>query len=261
MAETRIYNEQLKEYYIKNERINIANGVAGLDDTTKLPIALIPTHITDTIDTATLTTRGVTTLSNSYTGTLQTVAVTEKALSDGLASVRTFYTIVETFRQSTGDITTGQSVISLSASWPTSDIFGITIYRNGLYKNKTLDFTVNSMDKTLTLVTPVAANDIISVVFDCLLNAEVIEAANCYNKIDIDQQMSLKANIDSPSLTGIPLSITNSTVKDNSNQIATDAFVNNAFTYYLNNIRITVGNTEPTSPTTGDLWVDTNIVA
>lgn len=255
---TKIFNDQLNEEYIKNGRINIANGVAGLDNTAKLSIDIIPvTDVENRFTTASTSAKGITQLSNNYAGSSEALAVTEKALSEGLSSVRTFYTKDYIFKQAAGDITVGQTVIDLSDKWPTTEIYGISVFRDGLYQNISIDFNMNFVSKTVTLTTAVVANETITVVFDCLLNGETFGSAGFYNKSEVDNYLALKANINSPSLTGTPLSITNSTATDATKQIATDEFVQNAFNYYIGKIKITVGNTQPSSPNTGDIWIDT----
>ena len=69
---------------------------------------------------------------------------------------------------------------------------------------------------------------------------------------------ALKANINSPALTGTPTSPTNTTATNNSNQIATNQFVQNAFSYYMGGRKIVVSNSVPTGTFSKyDIWFET----
>lgn len=240
---TEIYDNQLKESYLFTNLINTANGVAGLDNSTKLSISLIPdiTNNTDVIKEASTIQKGIVQLSGSYTGSNENLAVNEKALSTGLSNVRTYFTDSNIFTVANGDINVGQTIINISNIWPTTELFGVSVYRNGLYQNDTIDFHLDAIDKSLVLSSGVISNEKITVVFDWLLNAEVLNT-NLYHNAG---------------LTGIPTAPTASDILSDTNQIATTAFVQNAFSYYIGGHQIIVSETEPIGLfNDNDIWID-----
>lgn len=255
---TKIYNNQLKETYVKIELIGAPNGVAGLDANSRVALANMPLDVTPLVVDASTTTKGIVRLSNSYTGSNQTLAATEKALADGISSVRTFVTKSIIFSVATGNLTAGATVLNTVADWPTTGIYGIWLYKNGLYQNNGIDFTPDTLSKTIGLTTAATASDRYTVVFDMLLNGDTFGSVGFYNKTEIDGKLALKADINSPALTGTPTSPTNTTATNNSNQIATNQFVQNAFSYYMGGRKIVVSNSVPTGTFSKyDIWFET----
>lgn len=258
---TKIYEEQLKESYIQQIEKNAANGVASLDSSTRISINVLPANITEAINNASITQKGVVQLSNDYTGTSQTLATTEKALSDGLYQVRTYITTTILFIVGTGTdsdtvkyITAGTTNLDCSSVWPSTTLYGITLFRNGLYKLGSTDWTYSSANKIVYLTESAAANDNIVVVFDAVMNGEAIAGIG-YSKAEMDYLLSLKSDINSPAFTGIPTAptVANSV---NSDQIATTAYVQNAFTEYIGGRKIVVSTTTPTGTfSDGDIWI------
>lgn len=257
---TKIRDSQLFDNFIKKIEIDTPLGVSGLDSAGKINPNVIPTLPVSSLPIASLTIQGITQLSNNYAGSSQTLAVTELALKSGLDNVRTFYTKTVKLFQSSGDMTVGQTVLNLSVDWPTSDVYGVSVFRNGLYQNAVNDFIANSISKTITLTSSVLAGDKITVVFDSVLNGEDIIVGGFYTITETDNLLALKANITSPSFLGTPLAPTVANVFDSSTQIATTAFVQNAFEYYINKRKILVSATTPVgSFSNGDIWLDTSV--
>lgn len=255
---TKIYDNQLKEDYINVNSIGVAGGVPALDENVKIYIENLPDNLTTLVVDGTLTNKGIVQLSNNYAGTSQSLAVTEKALSDGLGSVRTFMTKSIIYSVDEGNLVAGSRLLDATEHWPTTSIYGITLYKNGLYQNAGLDFTPDSITKTVELTVAAAATDRYTLIFDMLLNGDTFGAAGFYNKLEIDEKLALKANIKSPTFTGVPKAPTNTTVTDSTNQIATNEFVDNAFEYYTGNHRIVVSPTTPTGTYSKyDVWIKT----
>lgn len=257
MAETtKIHDLQLQEDYIKTERIGAPNGVVGLNEVARINMENMPTDVTPLVVDATIDNKGKTQLSNSYSGTSQSLAVTEKALSDGIASIRTFITRSNVYSVALGNLTNGSNIINVMDIWPSEILYGIWVFKNGLYQNHDVDWSADILTKTIKLTTPTTINDQYTVVFDIVLNGDTFGSSGFYTKAEMDYYLNLKADKESPTLTGTPLSTTNSTPTDNSKQIATDEFVQNAFEYYIGSQRIIVSSTEPVGTFNKyDIWI------
>lgn len=257
---TKILKNQLIDDYVISNLIGVADGIASLDENTKINLNNLPdiTGTTSIIKEASLTQKGISQLSNSYKGSSETTAITEKALSDGLNSIRTFYTDSNMYRVSNGDITVGQTVMNLSDKWPSADLYGILVFRNGLYQNSVYDFDSDSISKTITLHSAITSGETVTVVFESILNIESLGSNLFYGKLEVDNLLNLKAPINNPVLTGNPKAPTLMDVTDSSASIATSKFVHDAFSYYIDGKKIIVSSVEPTGIfNDGDIWINT----
>jgi hypothetical protein len=206
-----------------------ANGYAALDASSKVPAAQLPSYVDDVLEFANLA-------AFPATGTVGIIYI---ALDTN-----------RTYRWS------GSAYVEISPSPGSTD--SVTEGSTNLY------FTTGRASAAAPVQTVAGRTGAVVLTKTDVGLANVDNTADTAKPVSTAQQTALdaKAPTASPTFTGTPtmptgtIAVTQS-VGNNTTALATTAFANAAVAAKITN-KITVASSAPSSPATGDLWVDTN---